>query len=539
MVEFHVFLPLDIASDGQPWPRAFAEWRCAIMLRPFTNQKPGHPLSETRTKRAPIPLWLALLPLVLLICLLALSVGLFSDNSSYGPNQIGLLLAAGAASLVGLKLGIYWSDLEHAMVEGITLALKACLILLAVGSLIGSWMLAGTAPAVIYFGLGILDPAWFYPAALIICALVSLSIGSSWTTAGTVGLALIGIAQIMDLSTAATAGAVISGAYFGDKMSPLSDTTNLSPAMVGVDLFVHIRHMAWTTGPSVLIALALFAIMGLNAKAGQAPASEINAARDLLAQNFTIGIPTLLPLALLLTLAMRKVPALPSISIGALAGCVVALIWQPDLVRHFADPDGTMSSWAASAKGLLMALADGFRIETGDAALDELLSRGGMSSMLNTIWLIMSAMCFGGVMERTGLLQRIVDALMSGVRGTGSLIATTVFTCIGMNIIAADQYISIVLPGRMYRLEFERRGLAPQNLSRTLEDAGTMTSALVPWNTCGAFMAATLGVPTLSYLPYAFVNLLNPITAIIYGMTNFTITPLDKEEEKESAPISA
>jgi NhaC family Na+:H+ antiporter len=496
-------------------------------------------LTETKKNEVPIPLWLALLPLVFLICLLTLSVSLFSDNSSYGPNQIALLLAAGAASLVGLHLGIYWSDLEHAMVEGITLALKACLILLAVGSLIGSWMLAGTAPAVIYFGLGILDPAWFYPAALIICALVSLSIGSSWTTAGTVGLALVGIAQIMDLSTAATAGAVISGAYFGDKMSPLSDTTNLSPAMVGADLFVHIRHMAWTTGPSVIIALSLFAIMGLNAKAGQAPASEINAARDLLEQNFTIGIPTLVPLALLLTLAMRKVPAFPAISIGALAGCVVALIWQPDLVRHFGDPDGTMSSWAASAKGLLMALADGFSIETGDTSLDELLSRGGMSSMLNTIWLIMSAMCFGGVMERTGLLQRIVDQLMKGVRGTGSLIATTVFTCIGMNIIAADQYIAIVLPGRMYRLEFERRGLAPQNLSRTLEDAGTMTSALVPWNTCGAFMAATLGVPTLSYLPYAFVNLLNPITAIIYGMTNFKITPLAKEEEQEAAPAGA
>ncbi|MCW8871816.1 MAG: Na+/H+ antiporter NhaC [Xanthomonadales bacterium] len=496
-------------------------------------------MTETKKNEVPIPLWLALLPLVFLICLLTLSVSLFSDNSSYGPNQIALLLAAGAASLVGLHLGIYWSDLEHAMVEGITLALKACLILLAVGSLIGSWMLAGTAPAVIYFGLGILDPAWFYPAALIICALVSLSIGSSWTTAGTVGLALVGIAQIMDLSTAATAGAVISGAYFGDKMSPLSDTTNLSPAMVGADLFVHIRHMAWTTGPSVIIALSLFAIMGLNAKAGQAPASEINAARDLLEQNFTIGIPILVPLALLLTLAMRKVPAFPAISIGALAGCVVALIWQPDLVRHFGDPDGTMSSWAASAKGLLMALADGFSIETGDTSLDELLSRGGMSSMLNTIWLIMSAMCFGGVMERTGLLQRIVDQLMKGVRGTGSLIATTVFTCIGMNIIAADQYIAIVLPGRMYRLEFERRGLAPQNLSRTLEDAGTMTSALVPWNTCGAFMAATLGVPTLSYLPYAFVNLLNPITAIIYGMTNFKITPLAKEEEQEAAPAGA
>ncbi len=493
------------------------------------------PLPKQHEKKKAIPLWLALLLLVLLISMLALSVGLFSDNSSYGPNQIALLLAAGIASLVGLRLGLYGKDLEHAMVEGITLALRACLILLAVGSLIGSWMLAGTAPAVIYFGLGILDPAWFYPAALIICALVSLSIGSSWTTAGAIGLALIGIAQIMGLSLPVTAGAVISGAYFGDKMSPLSDTTNLSPAMVGADLFVHIRHMAWTTGPSVLIALVIFAVMGLNAEAGQAPAGEINAARDLLERNFSIGIPALLPLALLLTLAMRKVPAFPSISIGALAGCVVALIWQPDLVRNFADPDGGLPAWAASIKGLFMALADGFSIETGDAALDELLSRGGMSSMLNTIWLIMSAMCFGGVMERTGLLQRIVDALMKGVRGTGSLITTTVLTCIGMNVIAADQYIAIVLPGRMYRLEFERRGLAPQNLSRTLEDAGTMTSALVPWNTCGAFMAATLGVPTLSYLPYAFVNLLNPVIAIIYGMTNFTIKPLEPEEEQAAA----
>jgi NhaC family Na+:H+ antiporter len=488
-----------------------------------------------KAKKAPIPLWLALLPLVLLMALLALSVSLFGDNSSYGPNQIALLLAAGVASLVGLRLGIYWSDLEHAMVEGISLALRACLILLAVGSLIGSWMLAGTAPSVIYFGLGILDPAWFYPAALIICALVSLSIGSSWTTAGTIGLALVGIAQIMDLSLAATAGAVISGAYFGDKMSPLSDTTNLAPAMVGTDLFTHIRHMAWTTGPSVLIALLLFTLMGLNAEAVQAPAGEINAARELLETNFSIGLPALLPLALLLTLAMRKVPAYPSIAIGALAGCFVALVWQPDVVLEFADPEGALPAWAASSKGLFMALADGFSIETGDAALDELLSRGGMSSMLNTIWLIMSAMCFGGVMERTGLLQRIVDALMKGVRGTGSLIATTVFTAIGMNIIAADQYISIVLPGRMYRLEFERRGLAPQNLSRTLEDAGTMTSALVPWNTCGAFMAATLGVPTLTYLPFAFVNLLNPVIAIVYGVTNFTIRPLERATGPEVA----
>ena len=486
------------------------------------------------TQKAPIPLWLALIPLVFLVCMLSGSVMLFSDNSSYGPNQIALLLAAGVASVIGLFLGESWHEIESAMVDGIKLALKACLILLTVGSLIGAWMLAGTAPTVIYFGLGILEPHFFYPAAMVICALVALSIGSSWTTAGTVGLALIGIAQIMGLSAPVTAGAIISGAYFGDKMSPLSDTTNLSPAMVGADLFVHIRHMAWTTGPSFVIALILFGFMGWNSETAEVSAGGIDAARDLLAANYTIGWPTILPLVLLLALAMRKVPALPTITIGTLAGCLVALIWQPGLVQTFANPDGTLSTTAGAVKALFMSMADGFQIQTGDEALDTLLSRGGMSSMLNTIWLIMSAMCFGGVMEHTGLLQRIVDALLKGVKGTGSLITTTVLTCIGMNIIAGDQYIAIVLPGRMYRAEFARRGLAPQNLSRTLEDAGTMTSALVPWNTCGAFMAATLGVPTLAYLPYAFLNLLNPVIAIFYGITHLTITPLTEEEREEA-----
>jgi NhaC family Na+:H+ antiporter len=486
-------------------------------------------MTEETDKRS-IPLWLALLPLLFLITMLAASVGLFNDNSSYGPNQIALLLAAGAAALIGLYLGETWADMERAMVEGISLALKACLILLAVGSLIGSWMLAGTAPAVIYAGLGILDPSWFYPAALIICALVAVSIGSSWTTAGTIGIALMGISQIMDLSLPITAGAVISGSYFGDKMSPLSDTTNLAPAMVGVDLFVHIRHMAWTTVPSFLISLVLFTIIGLNTEAAAAPVESIESARSLLGENYTIAWPTILPLVLLLILAMRKVSAFPTIAIGALAGCVVALIWQPELVQSFGNPEGDLSRWAGSIKALFMALADGFQISTGSESLDSLLSRGGMSSMLNTVWLIMSAMCFGGVMEHTGLLKRIVDALLKGVHGTGSLITTTVLTGIGMNIIAADQYIAIVLPGRMYRVEFARRGLAPQNLSRTLEDAGTMTSALIPWNTCGAFMAATLGVPTLSYAPYAFLNLMNPVIAIIYGITNFRIVPLENPE---------
>lgn len=489
------------------------------------------------TTKTPIPLWLALLPLIFLISLLALSVSLFGEDSSYGPNQVALMLAAGVAGLVGLYLNIPWNDIEDAMIEGITLALKACLILLAVGSLIGSWMMAGTVPTIIYFGLEILDPDWFYPATLLICALVAVSIGSSWTTAGTVGLALIGIAQIMGMSLPVTAGAVISGAYFGDKMSPLSDTTNLAPAMVGADLFVHIRHMAWTTGPSFLIALVLFTIMGWNTGSSQVSIADIIATQQTLRSHYAIGLPTIIPLILLLTLAIRKVSAFPSIAIGALAGCVVALIWQPGVVQNFGSPDGALSPWLAAARAVFVALADGFQISTGDSSLDELLSRGGMSSMLNTIWLIMCAMCFGGAMERIGLLERIVEALLKRVRSTGSLIATTVLTSIGMNIVAADQYMAIILPGRMYRLEFARRGLAPQNLSRTLEDAGTMTSALVPWNTCGAFMAATLGVPTLAYLPYAFVNLLNPVIAIIYGVMNFKIVMLDDVPELE--PVTA
>ncbi|MGD8347523.1 MAG: Na+/H+ antiporter NhaC family protein, partial [Lysobacterales bacterium] len=356
--------------------------------------------------------------------------------------------------------------------------------------------------------------------------------GSSWTTASTIGLALVGIAQIMGLSLPVTAGAVISGAYFGDKMSPLSDTTNLSPAMVGVDLFEHIRHMAWTTGPAFLIALLLFAGIGWNGGGADVQAGSIEEALALLDANYNITWPALLPLILLLVMAMRKVPALPTIALGAVAGCIVAVIWQPALVQSFGAGDEGFEGGVATVRAMFVVLANGFVIETGSESLDSLLSRGGSASMLNTVWLVICAMSFGGVMEHTGLLRRIVDALLKGVRGTASLITTTVLTCVGMNIITAEQYMSIVLPGRMYRVEFARRGLAAKNLSRTLEDAGTMTSALVPWNTCGAFMAATLGVPTLAYAPFAFVNLLSPVIAIIYGIINFKIVPLEEAKGK-------
>ncbi|WP_323845938.1 Na+/H+ antiporter NhaC [Microbulbifer magnicolonia] len=478
-----------------------------------------------------IPLWLALTPPLVLIGLLALSVYLFGDSSSSGPNQLALMLAAAAAALVGLYRGQSWAELEKAMIKGIGLSMNACLILLMVGTMIGSWIVSGTAPALIYYGLGLLDPQWLYPVALVICAMVSVSIGSAWTTAGTIGIALLGVAHVMGLSLPITAGAVVSGAYFGDKMSPLSDTTNLAPAMAGSELFTHIRHMLWTTVPSFVIALLLFCWLAAGTESSDT-ADAIAQSRELLASQFNVGWPTFIPLLVVLGLALRKMPAYPAILLGGLTGALVALLYQPEALNRFAA--AAEPGWRATLTAIWQAMTTGYVSNTGDEVLDSLLSRGGMASMLNTVWLIVAAMSFGAVMEHTGLLQRLVQVLLKQVRGTGSLIATTAVTAFGMNIIGSDQYMAIVLPGRMFRLEFKRRGLAPENLSRTLEDAGTMTSALVPWNTCGAFMAGTLGVATLAYAPYAFLNLINPLMAIIYGFANFKIVRIDDKALTEN-----
>jgi NhaC family Na+:H+ antiporter len=478
---------------------------------------------------------LSLFPIAALVALLAGSVALFGDGNSGGPNQMALILAAVVAATIGMRLGHSWKDLEAGIVHGISLAMGAILILLVVGALIGSWILAGVVPTMIYYGLELLTPAIFYPSACVLCALVSLATGSSWTTAGTVGVALIGIATAQDLNLGLAAGAIVSGAYFGDKMSPLSDTTNLAPAMAGTDLFTHIRHMLWTTVPSLAIALVLFTVLGLSSSAPQDTAA-VAAILTSLQASFVIGPHLLLPAALVIVLVIRKVPATPALIIGALTGCVFAVVFQPGAVTTLAaSPD--LPNWAALIKGCWAALASGFTLSSGNAALDDLLSRGGMGSMLNTVWLILSAMTFGAVMEKTGMLGRIAESILSAVRGTGSLVLATLSTSIGMNVLASDQYIAIVLPGRMFRAEFARRGLAPQNLSRCLEDAGTMTSALVPWNTCGAFMAQTLGVATFAYAPYAFLNLLNPVISAIYGFTGFSITKLEKTESNDPAVV--
>lgn len=475
----------------------------------------------------------ALFPVVVLIALLASSVYLFGDGSSGGPNQIALILAAAVATVIGLRLGYSWHELQEGIVHGISLSMAAVLILMVVGSLIGTWILSGVVPTMIYYGLKILSPAVFYAAACVICCLVSLATGSSWTTASTVGIALIGVATAQNLHLGLTAGAIISGAYFGDKMSPLSDTTNLAPAMAGTDLFTHIRHMVWTTAPSLLIALVLFAVAGWIGPRAQ-EARDLEGILTALESSFNIGPLLLLPAALVLILVVKRVPALPALLLGALVGGLFAVFFQQQTVLTFvAAPE--LPRWVALLKGFWIALFDGFQLESGNAALDELLSRGGMSSMLNTIWLILSAMMFGAVMERTGMLAKIASTILSFVRGTGSLIAATLGTAIGMNVLASDQYIAIVLPGRMFRAEFQRRGLHPKNLSRALEDGGTLTSALVPWNTCGAFMAQTLGVATFTYLPFCFFNLVNPLVSAIYGFTGFTIEKLPPEEREAAA----
>ena len=493
--------------------------------------KPSGPPAEP-------PLGQALVPVVLLVALLGGAVYLFGDESSFGPNQIALVLGAAAAGLVGLANGQPWAEIEGAIRRGIATSMGAVLILLVVGSVIGTWILAGIVPAMIHYGLSLLAPSVFYAAACVICAVVALATGSSWTTAGTVGLALIGIAAAYEMHLGLAAGAIVSGAYFGDKMSPLSDTTNLAPAVAGSELFAHIRHMVRTTAPSFAVALILFAGVGFTMP-GAHGSGDVDALLAALDRSFAIGPHLLIPLVLVLVLVARRMPAFPALLIGALVGGLFAVAFQTEAVLRYAGAP-ELARPVALVKGVWQALYGGYVLESGNAALDELLSRGGMESMLQTVWLIMTAMMYGAVLEATGILQALARRILRAVRTAGGLILATLATSFGVNVLASDQYISIVLPGRMFRGEYRRRRLDPKNLSRTLEDSGTITSVLIPWNTCGAFMAQTLGVSTLAYAPFAFFNLINPFVAAAYGFARIGIAPLDPAAEPEPpAPGSA
>lgn len=456
---------------------------------------------------------LSLAPIALLVGLLAAAVQLFGSDASYGPNQISLVVATGATGLVGLYRGLSWSEIQDGLAAGIKVGLSPMLILLAVGALIGSWILSGTVPAMIYHGVALLDPGVFYAASAVICALASISIGSSWTVAGTLGIGLMGIADSFGLSPAMTAGAIISGAYFGDKLSPLSDTTNLAAACAGVDLFDHIRHMLWTTVPAFIVAMTFFLIN--TEDAARAP-EDIARLREALALEFDVSWYSLLPLLIMLGFVTLRIPAYPAILLSTVIGCVFAAVFQADAVRHFAlqsFPD----SPAPMAQGIWMALFDGYKGNSADAALNDLLSKGGMSSMLNTVWLIICALAFGGVLERTGILKQILDAALKRVKSVGDLVFATITGGVVSNILAADQFLAIALPGRLFTVAYDERGLNRLNLSRTLEDSATLTSVLIPWNTCGAYMTATLGIATIEYAPYAVFNYICPMVAVALG----------------------
>jgi NhaC family Na+:H+ antiporter len=464
----------------------------------------------------------AVLPIVVLIGLLALTITLFGIDATNGPLQVALLLSAAFASLIAFKNGYTVAGVADAAVGGVSSAVGAIFILLAVGSLIGTWNMAGTIPTIVDYGIRIVSPSWFYLTAAVVCALVGSVTGSSWTTAGTLGVAFVGMSRVMGLSEAMAAGAVICGAYFGDKMTPLSETTILVPKLVGGGLTVgeHIRNMFWTAGPALGISLVIFLILGLNAD----PDAEIStdAARAALGDAFNITPWCLLPLAVLVAFAVLRFPPFLSILGAALAAGILAPFLQWDAVRAFVD-DPSLGTVATAIKAVFEAMATGFVSDSGVPQIDDLFSGGGMASLLSTIWLVLGALSFAAVMEHAGFLQRLLMPIVATARRRGSLILAVNSSGIGLNVIAGDQYVADVLPARMFRGEFAKRGLAPQVLSRAVEDSGTVTSVLVPWNTCGAYISGVLGVSTASYLPYCFFNLLSPVLDVLYGFLGFKV----------------
>jgi NhaC family Na+:H+ antiporter len=468
----------------------------------------------------PVTLIEAIIPVGSLIVLVGLSYYLFGDGGAGGPNQVGLVIATMIAVFIGWRRGHSLASLGEAAAASVSTGIGAIFILLAVGALIGTWALSGTLVAMVYYGLKLLSPNYFYVTAAAICAFVSLSIGSSWTVAGTIGIGLMGIAQGMGLNPAITAGAIISGAYFGDKSSPLSDSANLAAAAAGVDLYRHLREMFLTSAVAIVVTLGLFYFLG---KPGDFDASaEIAAMRG----SFYISLWLFLPLVLVILLAIFKIPPFTAIFLGALAGGLLAVCVTPERVIAFASAKQGVPAWLALLKGVWLALASGYKASTGNAALDVLVTRGGMDSMLNTIWLIITALAFGGVVEKCGVLERLIAPVIARAKTAGALVTSLVAAIVATNVVTADQYIAVVLPARMFKTAFARRGFEPIVLSRAVGDAATPTGALIPWNSCGAYMAATLGVSTLSYAPYAVFCFVSPLLTIAIAYAGFRMPRL-------------
>ncbi|MGM0471415.1 MAG: Na+/H+ antiporter NhaC [Bacillota bacterium] len=420
--------------------------------------------------------------------------------------HILLVLGTVVAGGLGIKLGYSWKELEEGLIEGINVAMSSVIILLIIGIVIGSWILSGTVPTMIYYGMQLLSPSIFLVATVLICSIVSVASGSSWTTAGTIGIALVGVGQGLGIPLPMVAGAIISGAYFGDKMSPLSDTTNLAPAMAGSNLFEHIKHMTYTTVPAYVISLVIYGFLGSGFGGENLDTAKINLMLNTLNETFTINLWMLLPAVAVFMMAAKKLPAIPTLIAGSILGGIFAMLFQ-----------------GADFSEVINVMHYGYQSETGVEIIDQLLTRGGLDGMMWTISLILCALAFGGILDQISVLEVIVNRILTLANTTGKLIASNILSCIGANALLGDQFLSIIVPGKMYKAAYDKQGLASKNLSRVLEDGGTLTAVLIPWTAGGAYMASTLGVDTLAYVPYTFFNLLVPIISIIYGFTNFTI----------------
>ena len=459
-----------------------------------------------------LPIGSSLIPLIILIILLAYNVFVFEEDALSGSNQFILLIGAAVAAIIGFYYKISYKNMLVKVADNFQSVAGAILILLFVGALAGTWLASGIIPAMIYYGLKILHPSIFLPSCIIICAIISLATGSSWTTSATVGIALIGIGKALGLPPGMIAGAVISGAYFGDKLSPLSDTTNLAPAMSGGDLFTHIKYMTLTTVPSIIITILVFVILGFFQE--QKGNADILTLLNQIELKFKINYWLFIVPAFVVFLISRKTPPLIALFSGTILGAVFALIFQPDIILELSGEK--KYSFSSAYKGILNAITIGSQIKTDNKLLYDLFSSGGMKGMLDTIWLIICAMVFGGIMEAIGALSSITNTLLSWAKNTFQLFASTVATCLTINLTASDQYLAIVIPGRMFSKAYQDRGLAPENLSRTLEDSGTVTSALIPWNTCGAYQASVLNVSVADYFIYAVFNWISPFITLLY-----------------------
>ncbi len=471
----------------------------------------------------------ALIPISVLIILLTLNVFLFEDTLA-GPNQIALILAASVAGIIAMRLGFQWELVRAKVVATIGSAMPSILILLLIGSLAGTWMISGVVPTMIYYGLNIINPKLFLVTALLVGSIVSVATGSSWSTVATIGVAILGIGKALGMNEAVVAGAIISGAYFGDKMSPLSDTTNLAPAMAGTDLFTHIRYMSYTTTPTYIITLLISLVIGLRYDFSGA-VINVGAVQSAIDGTFNTSPLLFLVPVILFGIILLRVPPIPALLAGTLLGGIFGVVFQPEVIKTVA---GITDNYPKAAYiSVMQSMFGNISLTTTDPKITELLSTSGMRGMLDTIWLILSAMVFGGIMEAAGLLKRITQPIIKYAKSTGSLVASTVVTCLFFNTTASDQYLAIVVPGRMFRKLYEKKGLAPELLSRTLEDSGTVTSVLIPWNTCGATQSRVLGVDTWAYAPYAFFNIISPLMTILFAYLNIKIRSVPVTEKRD------